>query len=129
RNPQFGKSAWAALSERIRVRGGTKAELMFEAFVAGFKKDYRIERGPGQFPTTVDFALPSIKLAIEVDGSSHHSAERRERDRQRDSFLKSSGWTVLRFTNREVLRSPRSVAERVWTAVAEAAPEEDECPN
>jgi very-short-patch-repair endonuclease len=45
----------------------------------------------------VDFAFPDIKLAIEADGAAYHSDDRKERDRKRDGFLWSRGWTVKRF--------------------------------
>ncbi len=45
----------------------------------------------------VDFAFPDIKLAVEADGAAYHSADREERDRKRDGFLWSRGWTVKRF--------------------------------
>lgn len=45
----------------------------------------------------VDFAFPDIKLAIEADGAAYHSDDRKERDRRRDGFLWSRGWTVKRF--------------------------------
>ena len=45
----------------------------------------------------VDFAFPDVKLAIEADGAAYHSHDREERDRRRDGFLWSRGWTVKRF--------------------------------
>ncbi len=45
----------------------------------------------------VDFAFPDVKLAIEADGAAYHSDDRRERDRRRDDFIRSRGWTVQRF--------------------------------
>ena len=61
----------------------------------------KVPRGQG-YPTNykLDLAHPSLKVAIEVDGNSHHS--RREIDRKKDDFLRGRGWIVLRFTNREV---------------------------
>jgi len=113
---------------RILERGGTKAELKFQAVVKGFKKNYTIERGGGQFPYRIDFALPTVRLAVEIDGESHRSQERRERDRRKDEYLGQRGWTVLRFTNREVLRDPRAVADRVWAAMVDLIPEDEPCP-
>lgn len=45
----------------------------------------------------VDFAFPEMKLAIEADGAAYHTHERKERDRKRDGFLWSRGWSVKRF--------------------------------
>jgi hypothetical protein len=50
----------------------------------------------------LDIANPTLRVAIEVDGGSHCGEERKAQDRKKDSFLRSIGWTVLRFSNREV---------------------------
>ena len=45
-----------------------------------------------------DFAFPDVKLAVEADGLTYHTGERRERDLKRDWRLKTQfGWTVMRF--------------------------------
>lgn len=70
------------------------------------------KRRPG-FPTAykVDLALPSQMLAVEVDGFSHCS--RRDLDAKKDAALAELGWTVLRFSNQEILDSLDSVAEQI----------------
>jgi very-short-patch-repair endonuclease len=47
----------------------------------------------------LDFALPSKKIAFEMDGYTYHGKERKDfnRDRRRDLDLKLSGWEVHRF--------------------------------
>lgn len=58
-----------------------------------------------QYPVAVanrnyrlDFALPNIKIAFEVDGFSYHGdKEAFNRDRRRDLDLKLAGWKVHRF--------------------------------
>lgn len=42
----------------------------------------------------LDFALPDEKIDIEIDGSSHRSHV--ARDAERDKFLRSLGWKVIR---------------------------------
>lgn len=59
----------------------------------------------------IDIANEDAMIAIEVDGSSHRS--RVAQDQRRDAFLAESGWTVLRFTNQEVLNSIESVAAKI----------------
>lgn len=65
------------------------------------------------YPTCykIDLAHVTSKLAIEVDGYSH--ASRRALDEKKTRVLSAIGWTVLRFTNQEVLSSLDSVVERV----------------
>jgi very-short-patch-repair endonuclease len=59
-------------------------------------------RTPG-YPShyKIDIAEPNLKIAIEVDGFSHHS--RRLLDQKKDEKLRSLGWGVLRFWNRDIL--------------------------
>lgn len=42
-------------------------------------------------------------LIVEVDGSIHELEEVRKNDEQRQKELEEAGFTVLRFTNNEVL--------------------------
>lgn len=45
----------------------------------------------------IDFAVPGMMLAIELDGVFWHSfPESEERDRRKDVFLAAHGWTVRR---------------------------------
>ena len=44
----------------------------------------------------IDFAFTDQKVAIEVDGGQHNSPDRKEKDKEKDSFLNSLGWNVLR---------------------------------
>lgn len=51
----------------------------------------------------VDFALERAKVAVEIDGQEYHSSpEQRERDYERENFLKGQGWEIVRFTAGQV---------------------------
>jgi very-short-patch-repair endonuclease len=50
----------------------------------------------------VDFYCKDLKLAIEIDGSSHDSEEARERDEIRQKRLESLGVKFLRFSDDDV---------------------------
>jgi very-short-patch-repair endonuclease len=67
-------------------------------------------------PFYVDFACHHAKLVIEVDGDTHFTDARLEADVTRDEFLRYEGYTVLRFTNSEVMQNE----DGVYTLVAEA---------
>ena len=51
----------------------------------------------------VDLAHVPLKIAIEVDGSSHRSKEGLQKDAKKQAALLGLGWKVLRFTNQEVM--------------------------
>jgi very-short-patch-repair endonuclease len=61
----------------------------------------------------VDFACPSKKLVVEVDGSQHAEKSRSELDTLRDRKLIELGWRVLRFWNDDVLRDIDGVCRHV----------------
>lgn len=61
----------------------------------------------------LDFALPSMRLYIEVDGKSHRSPERREKDAYRDALMQRRGWTGLRIPAKAVRNDPASVKRRI----------------
>ena len=62
----------------------------------------------------LDFALPDIMLAIEIDGHAWHSSrQQRQHDSQRDRILTGLGWKVLRFTASEVTKNADGCAKEV----------------
>ena len=57
----------------------------------------------------VDFVCLKKRIIIEVDGGQH--SEEKEKDRERDNYLKKQGFEVLRFWNNEVLTNVEGVLE------------------
>ena len=53
-----------------------------------------------------DFFCAEHKLDVEVDGDVHRSPEVVAKDSQRDAYLRSMGYTVLRFQNQLVIDHP-----------------------
>ncbi len=62
----------------------------------------------------VDFYCPAAKLIIEIDGGQHYSEEGTRNDEVRDACLASFGFTVLRFTNTEVLKETEGVLQKIF---------------
>lgn len=62
----------------------------------------------------LDFAIPWLKLAVELDGHEFHKTkEQRGRDAKRDRLLGKQGWHVMRFTGSEVYRDAEGCAREV----------------
>ena len=72
-------------------------------------------------PFIVDFACSSHRLILEVDGSQHAEPEASEKDERRDAFLRSGGWTILRFWNDDVLREIDDVCQHIVIAAGLSA--------
>lgn len=110
-NPTKDPATRAKLSRRLReighrppVRGGngrgpTEPQRLLHAALGPGPR-----RQPG-FPTNykLDLAHPGLRIGIEVDGASHNTMAGRQRDAKKADKLASLGWTVLRFSNRDIL--------------------------
>lgn len=132
-NPMFSPSVAEKVGLRLReighrplIRGGngtgpTRAQKLL-AELTGLRTEYavptRMPRGCS-YPTCykLDLADPVTRTAVEVDGASHKARSRRAQDTKKVGFLESRGWYLLRFTNREVLAAPLSIASQVLEAV------------
>ena len=58
---------------------------------------------------TVDFYCHQLKLIIEIDGKDHDNLGQTNYDYERDSWLKSEGFQVLRYENEMVYKWPENV--------------------
>ncbi|MFN8371601.1 MAG: primosomal protein N' [Anaerolineae bacterium] len=70
-----------------------------------FRRQHSIDR------FIVDFYCGDAQLIIEVDGEIHQYSQ--EEDALRQQVLESLGFTVLRFTNEQVLTSTKSVTQQI----------------
>jgi very-short-patch-repair endonuclease len=61
----------------------------------------------------LDFYAPRSKLAIEVDGDSHFTADAMAYDQARPTDLQRFGIEVLRFTNLEIRENLDGVLARI----------------
>jgi very-short-patch-repair endonuclease len=71
----------------------------------------------------VDFFCASLRLIIEIDGSSHLNTS--EYDHYRQNKLEKLGYTFLRFSEGEVMNQFDSVYERLERAVYSLKLEKD----
>ena len=62
----------------------------------------------------VDFYCAKAKLIIELDGSQHYEPDYQEKDALRDAELNSLGFTVMRFSNDEVMCEIEAVVEQIY---------------
>jgi very-short-patch-repair endonuclease len=71
-------------------------------------------------PFVLDFACPTLAIAIEADGGQH--AEPDDHD-ARDQFLEARGWLVMRFWNNEILANTDGVIVLIQEACRQRASE------
>ena len=67
-------------------------------------------------PYIADLACRQGRLVVELDGSQHAESDT---DAVRTAYLRSQGWTVVRFWNSEVAENPEGVAVAILSKAAE----------
>lgn len=65
----------------------------------------------------VDFVCLNKRLIIEVDGGYHFTHEQQQEDAIRETALKRYGFTILRFTNDEVLVDYENVINKITSSL------------
>ena len=89
-------------AEKMR-KNPTEAESVMWKMLRGKNLDAKFRRQHIIGDYIVDFVCLDKQLVIELDGGYHNDPEQQKLDRQRTNFLQSKGFSVLRFTNEEVL--------------------------
>jgi very-short-patch-repair endonuclease len=67
-------------------------------------------------PYIVDFFCPQHRLVVEVDGGQHAFDDDAGRDRERDAWLASQGYGVVRVWNNDVMENVEGVCAAIATA-------------
>ena len=62
----------------------------------------------------VDFYIASAKIIVELDGSQHYETNHQKKDALRDSYLKSIGCQVLRYSNADIRYRFQDVCRDIW---------------
>jgi very-short-patch-repair endonuclease len=82
--------------------------------------NYVVRDESGSIVAELDFALPDLRIAIEVDGRAFHSDRASfDYDRVRQNWLVANGWSVLRFTWDIIMGNPQEVVSVLRAAVNE----------
>ncbi len=101
-------------AQRLRNHG-TKAEACLWKYVlrAGQMRGYEFRRQRPVLNYIADFLCFELKLVIETDGLSHLWDETAERDGRKEQALTEGGFTLLRFSDQEVLRDMANVRQQI----------------
>ena len=77
---------------------------------------------PGHPGLEADFYFPTHHLVVETDGwDTHKTRHAFEDDRAKDAALTAAGYTVLRFTWRQLRDDPHTVADRLKAVLSYSA--------
>ncbi|SRR6266545_2348505 len=75
-----------------------------------------------QFPIATfvgDFCCYSQRLIVELDGNVHDEPAQAAHDENRDEYLKSRGYKILRIPNHRLFQDPESVLEEICRVAQE----------
>lgn len=78
-------------------------------------------RGSGYPPAyKIDVASKELMVGIEIDGESHYALVRQAQDAKKEELLSGYGWTVLRFSNKDVMQNLTRCVETVWSTISKS---------
>ena len=91
----------------------TEAEAILWEFIRDRQlgQPFRRQHIIGEF--IADFVCIPSKLVIELDGGYHQLPQQQFSDEQRQQWLEAQGFTVIRFSNEEVIEDIDNVIETI----------------
>ena len=90
----------------------TNAERVLWSHVRNRRLDgFKIRRQVVVCGFIADFYCPEVKLIIEVDGEIHHEEATVIKDAHREQVLTACGYSIIRFTNPDVLHHTDEVCQ------------------
>ena len=99
------------LAKNMRRRMTRQEYRLYAGFLSSLPVTVCGQKVIGKY--IVDFLIPSARLVIEVDGAQHYSERGMKNDQQRDSFLRSEGYSILRYSNSDIMRNLSGVADDI----------------
>ena len=103
-------------AEELRNRLTPSEEVLWKSIhINEWKLKFRRQHPIGIY--VADFYCHKIKLIIEIDGSIHHKKEIKDYDIKRENDLKSWGYSIIRFSNDQVLKQSEAVLTEINSLV------------
>jgi very-short-patch-repair endonuclease len=97
------------LAQKLRHHPTTPERRLWRLLYSFRTNGYHFRKQVRFGPYVADFACHHAMLAIEVDGDTHGSDTALRNDALRDAYFQARGYTVLRFSNDDVMRNPDGV--------------------
>jgi len=117
-NRQFIINKTAYKSARSELRNNlTSAENILWQEIRNKQLGLWFKRQVSISKFIVDFYCPQKKLIIELDGNIHKTKDHPTYDKQRDWYLKSMNFKILRFWNYDVINNLQHVLTQIKTVL------------
>ena len=108
-------STYQLLLDKAREmrKNPTEAESVLWHYLSDNKLGVHFRRQHPVYGYIPDFVSLKNQIIIEIDGGYHFEGEQPEKAAERNEYLQEAGFTVLRFTNEEVLCDIDTVIEKI----------------
>ncbi|OZG29964.1 hypothetical protein BH683_006125 [Williamsia sp. 1138] len=93
------------------AEGKLESHLARQHWAGSRRWNQRVPTGDLAPYVRADLLWPEASLVVEIDGADHRTAAKYADDRRRDVALQLAGYTVVRFTNEQVLSDTPRVAD------------------
>ena len=114
------RSKLQPLARKLRNNGTiAEATLWKYALKVSQRRGYGFKRQRPILSYIADFVCLELLLIIEVDGMTHEWKETVEKDSIRQQELEEAGFTVLRFTDDEVMQALNNVVYAIDRKIRE----------
>ena len=105
-NPKLRKK-----SQELRKNMTEQERHLWYEFLKEYPVIFKRQKVIGKY--IVDFYCPSKQIVVEIDGTQHFLDGGKAKDQERDAYLRSSGLTVLRYSNYEINTAFDAVCEDI----------------
>lgn len=100
-------------------RNSSPPEVILWARLRRGQLGCRFRRQHGIGPYIVDFYCAKHRLVVEIDGAQHTESQKAiDNDQSRESYIRSRGLHIIRFTGKEVNEQLESVIETLLQYLA-----------
>lgn len=107
-----GKGTFCSRNCYIKFNGETSIEEKIRKGLENRKIDFQQEVKIGKY--YLDFLIPNKNIVIECDGEYWHGLSRAKiRDKNKDKFLKSKGYLIYRFGEKEIKNSAEDCLSKI----------------
>ena len=108
------KSRLVPIARGLRKRMTDAERKLWKALRGKRLEGLKFRRQEPIGPFIVDFVCFERKLIVEADGSQHYEGEQKQKDIERDHWLREQGFEILRFSNSDILTNTDGVILRIF---------------
>jgi very-short-patch-repair endonuclease len=103
-------------AQRIKCESPIERRLYDTLVFNGYVVSTQVQCGKYR----IDIAITSELIAIECDGKDFHSLpSQKAHDRRKNKYLRENGWTVLRFSGKQICNNIPKVISKIDAAIKE----------